>query len=328
MKRREFVTLIGGAAVGWPLAARAQQLTTPVIGFLNSGSAGSSTDVRTIGFSRGLNETGFAEGRNVAIQYSFAEGHYDRLPGMVADFVNRKVTIIAATGGVQSALAAKPASATLPVIFANGSDPVQFGLVESLNRPGGNMTGISFFTAPLEAKRLGLLSELVPAARIFGVMINPTNDNAESQLKDIAQAGLALSRPIITLKASDEREIDVALETFAQQRVNAFLVGADPYFFGQREKIIALSARYNLPAIYEWREYAQAGGLASYGTSLMDNYRLAGAYVGRVLKGEKPADLPVMRPTKFEFVINSKTARALGLDVAPGLLARADEVIE
>jgi putative ABC transport system substrate-binding protein len=328
VKRREFIALLGGAAATWPLAARAQQPTMPVIGFLNSGSAGSSTDVRTTGFSHGLNETGFVEGRNVAIQYSFAEGHYDRLPAMVADFVNRKVAVLAATGGVQTALAAKPASATIPVVFANGSDPVQFGLVESLSRPGGNMTGVSFFTAPLEAKRLGLLSELVPTARIFGVLINPTNDNAESQLKDIAQVGLTLSRPITTLKASDEHEIEAAFETFAQQRVNALLVGADPYFFGQRDKIVALSARYNLPAIYEWREYAQAGGLASYGTNLMDNYRLAGVYVGHVLKGEKPADLPVMRPTKFEFVINLKTAKALGLDVAPGLLTSADELIE
>ena len=328
MRRRDFISLFGSAVAAWPITARAQQPTMPVIGFLNSGSAGSSTDVRTIGFSHGLNETGFVEGRNVAIQYSFAEGHYDRLPAMVADFVNRKVAVLAATGGVQTALAAKPASATIPVVFANGSDPVQFGLVESLSRPGGNMTGVSFFTAPLEAKRLGLLSELVPTARIFGVLINPTNDNAESQLKDIAQVGLTLSQSITTLKASDEREIEAAFETFAQQRVNALLVGADPYFFGQREKIVALSARYHLPAIYEWREYAQAGGLASYGTNLMDNYSLAGVYVGRVLKGEKPADLPVMRPTKFEFVINLKTAKALGLDVAPGLLTSADEVIE
>jgi putative ABC transport system substrate-binding protein len=328
MKRREFITLLGGAAVAWPLAAQAQQPAMPVVGVLNSGPAGSSTDARTIGFSRGLSETGFLEGRNVTIQYHFAEGHYDRLPAMVADFVNGKVTVLAATGGVQTALAAKTASATIPVVFANGSDPVQFGLVESLARPGGNMTGVSFFTAPLEAKRLGLLSELVPAARTFGALINPTNDNAELQLKDIAQVGLTLSRPITVLKASDEHDIEAAFATFAEKRVNALLVGADPYFFGRREKIVALAARYNLPAIYEWREYAQAGGLASYGTNLLDNYRLAGVYVGRILKGEKPADLPVMRATKFEFVINLKTAKALGLDVSPMLSARADEVIE
>jgi putative tryptophan/tyrosine transport system substrate-binding protein len=327
MKRRDFITLVGGAAA-WPLMARAQQPTLPVIGFLNSGSAGSSTDVRTIGFNQGLNEAGFVDGRNVTIQYRFAEGHYDRLPAMVVDFANRKVAVLAATGGVQTALAAKPASATIPVVFANGSDPVQFGLVESLNRPGGNMTGVSFFTSTLEAKRLGLLSELVPAARTFGILINPTNPNAETQLKDIAQGGLTLSRPITIMKASDEREIEAAFETFAQQRVNALLVAADPYLFGRSKKIVALAAHNNLPAIYEWREYAQAGGLASYGTNLLDNYRLAGIYVGRVLKGEKPADLPVMRATKFEFVINLKTAKALGVDVSPTLSARADEVIE
>jgi ABC-type uncharacterized transport system substrate-binding protein len=236
--------------------------------------------------------------------------------------------VVAAMGGLNTALAAKPASATIPVVFANGSDPVQFGLVESLNRPGGNMTGVSFFTATLEAKRLGLLFELVPTARIFGVLVNPTNDNAETQLKDLAQGGLTLSRPITILKASDEREIEAAFETFAQQQANALLVAADPYFYSQREKIVALAARYRLPAIYEWREFAQAGGLASYGTNNLDDYRLAGIYVGRVLKGEKPADLPVMRATKFEFVINLKTAKALGIDVAPMLSARADEVIE
>ncbi|MGA7483656.1 MAG: ABC transporter substrate-binding protein [Bradyrhizobium sp.] len=328
MRRRNFIKLMGGVAVAWPLAVRAQQPAMPVIGFLSSGSAGSSNDGRIVGFSRGLNESGFMEGRNVTIQYHFAEGHYDRMPAMVADFVSRKVAVVAAMGGVNTALAAKPASATIPVVFANGSDPVQFGLVESLNRPGGNMTGVSFFTATLEAKRLGLLFELVPTARIFGVLVNPTNDNAETQLKDIAQGGLTLSRPMTVLKASDEREIEAAFETFAQQQANVLLVAADPYFYSQRETIVALAARYHLPAIYEWREFAQAGGLASYGTNNLDDYRLAGIYVGRVLKGEKPADLPVMRATKFEFVINLKTAKALGIDVAPMLSARADEVIE
>jgi len=247
---------------------------------------------------------------------------------MVADFVNGNVAVLAAVGGVQTALAAKPARATIPVIFANGSDPVHFGLVESLNRPSGNMTGVSFFTATLEAKRLGLLFELVPAARTFGILINPTNDNAELQLKDIAQGGLTLSRPITIQKASNEREIEAACETFAQQQVNALLVGSDPYFFGEREKIVTLAARYSLPAMYEWREFAQAGGLASYGTNLLDNYRMAGVYVGRILKGEKPANLPVVQATKFEFVINLKTAKALRLDVSPTLSARAEDVIE
>jgi len=317
--------LLGGAATV-PLAAHAQQVTTPVVGFLHSGSKLRSPHI--IGFGQGLDETGFVDGRNVTVQYRFAEGHYDQLPAMVADFVNGNVAVLAALGGVQTALAAKPASATIPVIFANGSDPVHFGLVESLNRPGANMTGVSFFTATLEAKRLGLLFELVPAARTFGIMINPTNDNAELQLKDIVQGGLTLSRPITIQKASNEREIEEAFKTFAQQQVDALLVGSDPYFFGEREKIVTLAARYNLPAMYEWREFAQAGGLASYGTNLLDNYRMAGVYVGRILKGEKPANLPVVQATKFEFVINLKTAKALRLDVSPTLPARADEVIE
>jgi putative tryptophan/tyrosine transport system substrate-binding protein len=326
MQRREFITLLVGTAATWPLAARAQQGAPPVVGFLHSGSKLRSPHV--IGFGQGLNETGFVEGRNVTVRYRFAEGHYDQLPAMVADFVNGNVAVLAALGGVQTALAAKPASTTIPVIFANGSDPVHFGLVESLSRPSGNMTGVSFFTATLEAKRLGLLSELVPAARTFGILINPTNDNAELQLKDMAQGGLTLSRPITIQKASNEREIETAFETFAQQQVNALLVGSDPYFFGEREKIVALAARYNLPAMYEWREFAQAGGLASYGTNLLDNYRMAGVYVGRILKGEKPANLPVVQATKFEFVINLKTAKSLGLKLPSGPVSTADEVIE
>ena len=325
MRRRDFMTLIGGATA-WPLTARAQQVAPPAVGFLHSGLEIHAPHV--IGFGQGLNEAGFVEGRNVSVQYRFAEGHYERLAAMVADFVDRKVAVLAARGGVQTALAAKPASATIPVIFANGSDPMQFGLVKSLNRPGGNMTGVSFFTAMLEAKRLGLLFELVPAARTFGILINPTNDNAEQQLKDIAQGGLTLSRPISIQKASNEREIEVAFKTFAQQQVDALLVGSDPYLFGEREKIVGLAARYNLPAISEWREFAQEGGLASYGTNLLDNYRMAGVYVGRILKGEKPANLPVVQATKFEFVINLKTAKALRLDVSPTLSARADDFIE
>ena len=256
------------------------------------------------------------------------KGTYDRLPAMVADFVYQKVTVLAAMGGVQTALAAKPASTIIPVVFANGSDAVQFGLVKSLNRPDGNITGVSFFTAQLEAKRLGLLSELVPAARTFGALINPTNDNAANQLKDIAQGGRAVNRAITILKASNEGEIEAAFASFAEQRVNAVLVASDPYFNGQRTKIVALAARYNLPAIYEWREFAEAGGLASYGTNLIDNYRLAGVYVGRILKGEKPAELPIVQTTKFEFVINLKTAKSLGLIVPPGPLSAVDAVIE
>jgi putative tryptophan/tyrosine transport system substrate-binding protein len=263
MQHRDFITFLGGAAMV-PLAAHAQQVATPVVGFLHSGSKLHSPHV--IGFGQGLNEMGFVDGRNFTVQYRFAEGHYDQLPAMVADFVNGNVAVLAALGGVQTARAAKPASTTIPVIFANGSDPVHFGLVESLNRPGANMTGVSFFTATLEAKRLGLLFELVPAARTFGIMINPTNDNAELQLKDIAQGGVTLSRPITIQKASNEREIEAAFMTFAQQQVDALLVGSDPYFFGEREKIVTLAARYNLPAMYELRN--QSFGQLSHGWSL------------------------------------------------------------
>ena len=328
MRRREFITALGGAATtAWPLMLGAQQSATPVIGFLHSGLKVQSAPV-VGGFGKGLSETGFVEGRNIEIQYRFAEGHYDRLPILAAELLSRHVAVLAASGGVQTALAAKSASATIPVIFGNGSDPVQFGLVESLNRPGGNITGISFFTATLEAKRLGLLSELVPSTGVFGILVNSRNDNADNQLKDIAQGALALSRPITILKASNEQEIEAAFQAFAQQGISALLVGSDPYFASQREKIVALAARYNLPVISEWREFAQAGGLASYGTNLVDNYRLVGVYVGRILKGEKPADLPVVQATRFEFVINLRTANTLGLTLPPGPLSTADEVIE
>ena len=326
MRRREFITLLGSAAAVWPLAADAQQSAIPVVGFLHSGVEAQSTQV--IGFKKGLSETGFVEGRNIEIRTRFAEGHYDRLPVMAADLVKQQVTVLAAGGGVHTALAAKSATGTIPIVFAMGSDPVQFGLVESLNRPGGNITGVGIFTAVIEAKRLGLLSELVPAARTFGALINPTNDNFANQTKDIAQGARTVGRPIITQKATNEHEIEAALTTFAEQRVDALLVASDPYFNGQRTKIVKLAAHYNMPAIYEWREFAEAGGLASYGTNLTEAYRLAGIYVGRILKGEKPADLPVVQLTKFEFVINLKTAKTLGLAVPPGPLSAVDDVIE
>ena len=326
LRRREFITLVSAASVAWPLKVRAQKPTLPVIGFLHSGSEASAPYL--VGFEQGLKEAGFENGRNVTVQYRFAEGHYDRLPAMVADFVYQKVTVLAAMGGVQTALAAKPASAIIPVVFANGSDPVQFGLVKSLNRPDVNITGVSFFTAQLEAKRLGLLSELVPSARTFGALINPANDNAANQLKDIAQGARSVNRAITILKASNEGEIETTFASFSERRINALLVASDPYFNSQRTKIVALAARYNLPAIYEWREFAEAGGLASYGTNLIDNYRLAGVYVGRVLKGEKPAELPIVQTTKFEFVINLKAAKSLGLTVPPGPLSAVDAVIE
>jgi putative ABC transport system substrate-binding protein len=329
MRRREFIAALGGVATtAWPLMLGAQQSARrPVVGFLHGGLKVESAHV-VGGFGRGLSEAGFAEGRNVEIQYRFAEGHYDRLPALAAELVSRHVDVLAAVGGVQTALAAKSASATIPVVFGNGSDPVQFGLIESLNRPGANITGISYFTATLEAKRLGLLSELVPATGVFGILVNSKNDNADNQLKDIAQGALSISRPIAISKASNEQEIEAAFQAFAQQGISALLVGSDPYFASQREKIVALAARYKLPVISEWREFAQAGGLASYGTNLVDDYRLAGVYVGRILKGEKPADLPVVQATKFEFVINLKTAKTLGLTLPPGPLSTADEVIE
>jgi putative ABC transport system substrate-binding protein len=327
MQRREFIRLVSGAAAAWPFAVRAQQSAIPVVGFLHSGVEAQSGPV-LIGFRKGLNEAGFVEGRNIEIQNRFAEGHYDRLPAMAADLVKRQVAVLAVGGGVHTAIAAKASTAKIPVVFAIGSDPVQFGLVESLNRPGGNITGVSFFTAQLEAKRLGLLSELVPAASNFGALINPTNDNAKNQLKDIEQGGRAVNRAITILRARNEREIEAAFASFVEQRVNALLVAADPYFNGQRTKIVALAARYNLPAIYEWREFVEAGGLASYGTNLLDAYRLAGVYVGRVLKGEKPADLPIVQTTKFYFVINLKTAKTLGLTLPAGPLSAVDEVIE
>jgi putative tryptophan/tyrosine transport system substrate-binding protein len=262
------------------------------------------------------------------VEWRFAEGHYDRLPALIAELAGRNPAVIAATGGVHTALAAKAVSASVPVVFANGSDPVRFGLVASLNRPGGNMTGVSFFTATLEAKRLALLADLVPGARRVAALLNPTNANAESQLADVEQGARVLGRPLAILRATNEREIELAFDGMAQRGTDAVLVAADPFFFGRRELVLALAARYRLPAIYEWREYAEAGGFASYGTSLADAYRFAGLYAGRIVKGEKPADLPVVQSAKFEFVINLRTAKTLGIDVPLGVSARADEVIE
>jgi ABC-type uncharacterized transport system substrate-binding protein len=325
MRRREFIALLGGAAAS-PLTAHAQQSTMPVVGFLHSGVESQSSHV--IGFSKGLAEVGFVEDRDVRVHYRFAEGRYDQLPAMVVELASVPVAVLAATGGVQTALAAKSNGGPIPVVFGNGSDPVQFGLVASLNRPGGHITGVSFFTATLEAKRLGLLSKLVPDARVFGVLVNPTNENVENQLKDVAQGGITLGRPLIILKASTEAEIEKAFGGFVQQGADALLVASDPYFFGRRQTILALAAQYSLPAIYEWSQFAQEGGLASYGTNLFDNYRLVGLYVGRILKGERPADLPVVQATKFEFVVNLKAAKSLSVTLPAGPVSTADEVIE
>jgi putative ABC transport system substrate-binding protein len=324
MKRREFVTLLGGAASSslWPLAARAQQL--PVVAFLHSGAASPAHAA----FQRGLNEIGYVDGRTVRVDYRYASGHYDQLPALAADLVRQGVRVLGAFGGVHTAIAAKAATADIPIVFGMGSDPVKFGLVASLNRPGGNVTGVTFFTAELEAKRLALLRELVPKAKAIAALINPTNANAENQTKETTEAARTLGLELHVLNATNEHEIDTAFTRLVQLRASALAVASDPFLFARRQQLIGLAARHAVPAIYEWREFVEAGGLLSYGTSLSDAYRQAGIYVGRVLKGEKPSDLPVFQTTKFEFVLNLTTAKILGLDVPPSLSARADEVIE
>jgi putative ABC transport system substrate-binding protein len=326
IKRREFIALAGGMAA-WPLAARAQQPTVPVIGFLSSRSPGDSPD-RVAAFREGLAGIGYREGRNVAIEYRWAEGQYGRLPGLAAELAARRVAVIAAVGGPVSALAAKTAAGTIPLVFIGLGDPVALGLVASLNRPGGNVTGVVPFSGELEAKRLELLRELVPHAKLIGALIKTTSPEAESQARDLQQAAQALGLQLLVLGVDSESDIDAAVAAVVQQRAAALFVAASPFFGSRREQIVALAARHSLPGIYSFRDFAAAGGLISYGTSLAGVYRQVGIYTGRILKGEKPADLPVLQPTTFELVINLKTAKALGLTVPPSLLARADEVIE
>jgi putative tryptophan/tyrosine transport system substrate-binding protein len=326
--RRTFLTALGGAAASaiLPVAARAQQPAMPVIGFLNSISSGDGVDLVSA-FRDGLRESGFVEGQNVAIEYRWAQGHYDRLPTLATELVRARVAAIAATGGTVSGLAAKAATATIPIVFTTGDDPVKTGLVTNLNRPAGNITGVVTLANQLGAKRLELLHQVVPKAETIAVLLNPTS-SSKAQLSDVQQAAAILGVKLNVLSASTERGIDQAFASLAQQRADALIVGVDPFFNGRRDQVIALAAKDAIPTIYFFRGFATAGGLMSYAPSLVDAYRQTGVYIGRVLKGMKPSELPVMQPTKFEFVINLKTAKALGLTVPQTLLVAADEVIE
>ena len=326
MKRREFITLLGGAVAAWPFAARAQQPAMPVIGFLDSRTPDTIGDRRLRAFRQALNETGFVEGENVAILYRWADNQLDRLPDLATDLVRRQVAVIAATGSSRAALAAKAATSAIPIVFAISEDPIGLGLVASVARPGGNATGINFLTTELTAKRLQLLRELVPAATRVAVLVNPNNPNAEATLREVAAAGRAMGMEIAAFKASTSQEIDAAFASF--ERPHALFVGGDGFFVSRRVQLTSLANRHGIPAIFSPRDFAEAGGLITYGSDILDSYRQVGVYSGRILKGAKPADLPVVQSTKFELVINAQIARMLGITVPATLLASANEVIE
>jgi putative tryptophan/tyrosine transport system substrate-binding protein len=323
MRRREFIAFVGGTVATWPLAARAQQPATPVIGFLSSRSPEDSTHLMPA-FAAGLADGGYVEGQNLAIEFRWARGRYDLLPAMASELVSRRVVVLTTAGGEPSALAAKRATSTIPIVFGVGGDPVRLGLVESFSRPGGNATGVTLLTNLMEPKRLGLLRELIPGVPVIGVLLNPNF----VQLQQIEEAARSIDQRITVANVSTDEELEAAFAAFASERIGALLVAADPYFDTRREQIVGLAARYRLPAIYQFREYAEAGGLLSYGVSITDAYRQYGVYTARILKGAKPADLPVLQPTKFETVINLKTAKALGVQISDNLLSLADKVIE
>jgi putative ABC transport system substrate-binding protein len=325
MRRRDLITLLGGAAAAWPLAARAQQAAVPVVGFLRSATL---ADVQqwVTAFRQGLKEAGFVEGRNVAIEFRSADNHPDRLPALVADLIRQPVAVI--VGNTDSAVAAKAGTTTVPIVFATGSDPVRDGLVASLNRPGGNVTGVAFFSSVLGAKRLELLRQLAPRATTIAVLVNPNSPNTEADRRDVQVAAQAIGQQLVIFDVSSDRDIETAFATLVQRGAGALLVGSGGFLNSNRERIVGLADRHVLPAGFSQREGVVAGGLMSYGTSITDAYRQVGIYAGRILKGEKPADLPVMQSTKFEFVLNLKTAKALGLAIPDKLLALADEVIE
>ncbi|MGA7390998.1 MAG: ABC transporter substrate-binding protein [Pseudolabrys sp.] len=327
MERREFITLLGGAGVAWPLAARAQQPTMPVIGFLSARTAASGASMAAA-FRQGLTEAGYVEGKNLRIEYRWAAGHYDRLKALAEELVGRHVAVIVAISGTPAALAAKAATTAIPIIFANGGDPLASGLVASLSRPTGNITGVTFYTVALAGKRMNLLRGLVPTATVMGLLVNPNNPIEETEAKDAEGAARALGLRLHVVNATSDREIDIAFLNLIERRIDALVVGSDPLFVGLSDKLVALAVRHAMPTMYYAREFPDAGGLMSYGSRQNDAYHQAGLYVGKILQGAKPVDLPVMQPTKFEFVINLKTAKALGLTVPPMLLAQADVVID